>query len=72
MDALTLVVSAAVALQALQTAQIVILRRDVRDVRRTLYPPPIQGSQGARCAVCGSTPPPDRWPSNHAKNDRDR
>lgn len=44
-----IVIGAAVALQALQTAQIAILRRDVR---RTLYPPPPPDD---RCAVCGET-----------------
>lgn len=36
MDTLTFVVGAMVVLQALQTIQIIILRRDVR---RTIYPP---------------------------------
>lgn len=45
MDTLTLVVSAVVALQAMQTFQVSILRRDVR---RTLSPPP-----NSRCVICG-------------------
>lgn len=66
MDAtLAIVIGAAVALQALQTAQIAILRRDVR---RTLYPPPPppppaerfteyanKRMDDHRCAVCGGT-----------------
>jgi hypothetical protein len=60
MDAtLTLVVGAVVALQALQTIQIVILRRDVR---RTLFPPPpprqpnVPPWVGMRTCLCGHSP----------------
>ena len=49
---LMIVIGAAVALQALQTAQIAILRRDVR---RTLYPPPPPPPELDRCVVCGET-----------------